>query len=144
MTGQETGHETEPGHLVTLRGRYESPPIHLDAGINYEIDLTIGTEQAYPNALDLLEAVLAVARLVDPEGTQATLAKALRDPRIEAACKVMHHAYESAAVGAGWATQKASRKPWADVPEPNKVTMRAAVSALLEHLDGPADGTHRS
>jgi hypothetical protein len=53
---------------------------------------------------------------------------------IEAACVVMHNAYEKAAVGAGWETQEASRKPWEDVPEANKATMRAAVGALLEWL----------
>lgn len=58
------------------------------------------------------------------------------DPRVERACEVMHDAYERAAVGAGWETQAASRKPWADVPEANKATMRAAVAALLAHLDG--------
>jgi hypothetical protein len=57
------------------------------------------------------------------------------DPRIvERACEVMHDAYERAAVGAGWETNVQSRKPWADVPEANKATMRAAVSALLDHL----------
>jgi hypothetical protein len=55
---------------------------------------------------------------------------------IERYCEVMHDAYERAAVGAGWETQTASRKPWADVPEPNKVTMRAAVAALLEAIRG--------
>lgn len=53
---------------------------------------------------------------------------------VEQVCEVMHDAYERAAVGAGWETQLASRKPWADVPEANKATMRAAVSALLEWL----------
>jgi hypothetical protein len=53
---------------------------------------------------------------------------------IERLCEVMHDAYEAAAVGAGWETQQASRKPWADVPEANKATMRAAVSALLAAL----------
>lgn len=57
-----------------------------------------------------------------------------RDTQIEQACEVMHDAYEKAAVGAGWETQQASRKPWDDVPEANKTTMRAAVSALLDHL----------
>lgn len=57
------------------------------------------------------------------------------DPDIEAACQVMHDAYERAAVGAGWETQTASRKPWADVPEANKATMRAAVAALVAYLD---------
>jgi hypothetical protein len=54
--------------------------------------------------------------------------------RLEWACELMHDAYEAAAAGAGWETNPASRKPWADVPEPNKVTMRAAVSALLDAL----------
>jgi len=57
------------------------------------------------------------------------------DERVEAACEVMHDAYEKAAVGAGWETNPASRKPWADVPEANKETMRAAVGALLEWID---------
>jgi hypothetical protein len=54
---------------------------------------------------------------------------------VERCCEVMHDAYERAAVGAGWETQQASRKPWADVPEANKATMRAAVVALLDHID---------
>lgn len=58
----------------------------------------------------------------------------MMDRRLEELCEVMHDAYEKAAVGAGWQTQPASRKPWADVPEANKVTMRAAVSALVDHL----------
>lgn len=59
----------------------------------------------------------------------------MSDDQLETACEVMHDAYERAAVGAGWETNPASRKPWADVPEPNKATMRAAVAALLGHLD---------
>jgi len=55
---------------------------------------------------------------------------------LDEACEVMHDAYEKAAVGAGWETNTASRKPWADVPEANKATMRAAVTALFQHLDG--------
>ena len=47
----------------------------------------------------------------------------------------MHDAYEAAAAEAGWQTQQASRVPWADVPEANKATMRAAVTALLGWLD---------
>jgi hypothetical protein len=53
---------------------------------------------------------------------------------IEQACEVMHDAYEAAAVTAGWETQHRSRKPWADVPEANKATMRVAVTALLEWM----------
>jgi hypothetical protein len=53
---------------------------------------------------------------------------------VERLCVVMHDAYEAAAVQAGWETQARSRKPWADVPEANKATMRAAVTALLDAL----------
>ena len=56
---------------------------------------------------------------------------------IEECCEVMHDAYEKAAIGEGWKTQIASRKPWADVPEANKATMRAAVEALLQHVLSP-------
>jgi hypothetical protein len=54
---------------------------------------------------------------------------------VDEACEVMHDAYEAAAVSNGWETQKRSRVPWADVPEANKQTMRAAVSALLDWLE---------
>lgn len=53
---------------------------------------------------------------------------------VEQACEVMHDAYERAATTTGWETNLASRKQWADVPEANKETMRAAVSALLDWL----------
>lgn len=53
---------------------------------------------------------------------------------IEGLCGVMHDAYEAAAAKAGWETQERSRKPWVDVPEANKVTMRAAVAAALDAL----------
>jgi len=43
----------------------------------------------------------------------------------------MHDAYEAAAERHGWSTQARSRKPWADVPEANKATMREAVAAVL-------------
>ncbi len=63
--------------------------------------------------------------------------RSAQSDEIEAACMVMHDAYEAAAVSAGWQTQARSRAPWADVPEANKVTMRAAVRALLDHLSRP-------
>lgn len=56
------------------------------------------------------------------------------DPLIEAACEVMHIAYEDAAAEEGWETQQASRKPWSEVPEANKATMRVAVKALVDFL----------
>lgn len=61
---------------------------------------------------------------------------------VEAACEVMHDAYEAAAVGAGWETNPRSRLPWALVPEANKTAMRAAVRALFNRpapAPAPAD-----
>lgn len=58
---------------------------------------------------------------------------------VEEACRVMHDAYEAAAAQEGWETQERSRKPWEDVPEANKATMRAAVTALLKYLDVEPD-----
>lgn len=55
--------------------------------------------------------------------------------RVEEACVVMHDAYEAAAISAGWKTNRESRKPWASVPDANKVTMRAAMRALYEWLE---------
>lgn len=54
------------------------------------------------------------------------------DALVEQACVVLHDAYERAAVEAGWETNPASRTTWSGVPEANKATMRAAISALLE------------
>lgn len=75
-----------------------------------------------------IEQALSVWNLVPlvPLGTSSEY--------VDDACVVMHDAYEAAAVGAGWETNPASRRPWADVPESNKVTMRAAVGALLARL----------
>lgn len=58
-----------------------------------------------------------------------------KDGLIEEACEVMHDAYEEAAKTTGWETNTKSRKPWKDVPETNKATMRAAVNAVLEWYD---------
>lgn len=55
---------------------------------------------------------------------------------IEGFCEVMHDAYEKAAAKAGWETNSESRVPWADVPDANKVTMRASVRALIDHING--------
>jgi hypothetical protein len=56
------------------------------------------------------------------------------DSTIETAVRAMHDAYETAATANGWETNPASRKPWADVPEANKATMRAALAAVLPSL----------
>lgn len=59
---------------------------------------------------------------------------------IEECCMIMHDAYEEAAIAAGWETQKASRTNWSGVPEANKITMRAAVKAVLTYLDKKENG----
>jgi hypothetical protein len=53
------------------------------------------------------------------------------EEEIERCCEAMHGAYETAAAAAGWATQERSRKPWAEVPEANKTTMRTAVPVAM-------------
>lgn len=63
------------------------------------------------------------------------------DDLIEAACEVMHVAYEAAAARQGWATQLVSRVPWDRVPPENRATMRAAVSTLLGWLADAANHT---
>lgn len=66
---------SEDEHMVTIPGRYSFPPIHLDTELNYEIRIVIGAAEAYPNALDLLDAVLKVALAVNPEGVAKTLSE---------------------------------------------------------------------
>jgi len=63
-------------HMATLPARYGGSLTHLDPSINYEITLTVGEEQVYPNALDLLEAVLGVAWEVNPTGVSEVLSAA--------------------------------------------------------------------
>jgi hypothetical protein len=69
---------------------------------------------------------------------------ASRDALIERLCERMHRAYEDAAVVEGWATQEASRKPWADVPAANQRTVRASVEAALALLEAEGWGDIRS
>ena len=57
------------------------------------------------------------------------------DDLTERLCEEMHDRYEAAAAGAGWETNPESRKPWADVPEANKVTMRAAIGPIADRID---------
>lgn len=59
-----------------------------------------------------------------------------REAQIEAACEVLHDAYEVAAREAGWETQERSRVRWAELPEANQQAMRAGVSSLFDHLFG--------
>jgi len=52
------------------------------------------------------------------------------DEAVEALCRLSHEAYERAAAESGWATNPASRTDWNDVPEANKIAMRASVVAV--------------
>ena len=58
----------------------------------------------------------------------------MSDDLTERLCEEMHDRYETAAIGAGWQTNPRSRVPWADVPEANKVTMRAAVAPIADEI----------
>ena len=53
---------------------------------------------------------------------------------IEQLCEEMHDRYEAAAIGAGWETNPESRLSWADIPEANKQTMRAAVGPIADRI----------
>lgn len=53
---------------------------------------------------------------------------------VERLAEASHDAYEAAAIEAGWETQQRSRKPWADVPEANKATVRVTIRAVLAAL----------
>ena len=56
------------------------------------------------------------------------------DLRIEGLCEIMHKAYEVEARRVGWSTQRVSRVTWANLPEPNRKAMRAAVRTLLNEI----------
>jgi hypothetical protein len=77
------------------------------------------------------------APLVNEEGDGKARNEVYKDAveEVEQACVLMHDAYEAAALTSGWETNKDSRKPWSEVPEANKNTMRAAVKALLVWVD---------
>jgi len=90
------------------------------AGVAHDALVARGPWRPEALAEDVADAVLAL------------LAERLGGDEVrEALCIVMHDAYEAEAVRNGWETQERSRKPWADVPEANKATMRAAVDAAL-------------
>ena len=61
---------------------------------------------------------------------QAQIAEVQPD-LLEEACIAAHNAYEEAAHEAGWVTNTQSRKPWVDVPEANKIAMRAGIAAAI-------------
>lgn len=55
---------------------------------------------------------------------------------VDSLAETQHDAYERAAMITGWETQQALRKPWSEVPDANKMTMRHSVAALLTVLVG--------
>ena len=59
----------------------------------------------------------------------------MSDETLERLCEEMHDRYEAAAAEANWQTNPLSRKPWADVPEANKITMRAAIGPIADEID---------
>lgn len=79
-----------------------------------------------------------------PADSPATVSTPEVEGLREAACEVMHDAYEAAAIQMGWQTQERSRNPWVDLPEANKATMRAAVDALLGWLAAHAPEADRA
>lgn len=56
---------------------------------------------------------------------------------VEAACRASHDAYEVAAAAAGWETNRRSRVSWDEVPDENKVAMRAGTAAALSVVPAP-------
>lgn len=106
-------------------------PEDLPAAIDYAT--------RHPAARWYVEAQAAAAGVAAPWTDSVVASASPDDVDVEAACEVMHDAYEAAAAGAGWETNPESRKPWAEVPEANKETMRAAVRALLEWFAADAD-----
>lgn len=77
-----------------------------------------------------LAAVLD-AHYAERERADRALVPTTRTEEVEALCVLFHNTYEIAANITGWETQERSRKPWADVPEANKATMRRTLAALL-------------
>jgi hypothetical protein len=63
--------------------------------------------------------------------TELGLARNATETLVETFCRIMHDAYEKAALTEGWETQRASRVRWEDVPPANQATMRAAVRGLM-------------
>jgi len=60
----------------------------------------------------------------------------MTDEDVERWCEAFHDSYEKAAVGAGWETQEKSRKPWSEVPEANKETMRTTIREVVPLILG--------
>jgi len=77
-----------------------------------------------------IESRAALVGQAIPQPTEARVA--FTEEEIERYCIILHDAYESAAIKNGWQTQQRSRKPWPDVPDENKKTMRDAITVLMK------------
>lgn len=121
---------------------YAGHPIQVNLSVLDADGSGYGTRLAGPKFSGARSELLRSTELDDRARRDIRLAlnrvdgRLITSERVDQACEVMHDAYEKAAVGAGWETNPESRKPWTDVPEANKATMRAAVRALLEWQEG--------
>ena len=68
-----SGHNPTTEHFATICGRYEGLPIHFDASVNYEAEMSIGEERVWVNAFDLMEVALALAWALDCDETTRLL-----------------------------------------------------------------------
>lgn len=50
---------------------------------------------------------------------------------VDEVARTFHEKYEEFAAKCGWETQGASRVPWEDLPEENRLTMELATTAVL-------------
>ena len=72
----------QPDGNARLDGRYDGPALMFESSMNNELLVTLedfdtGHTWGYFNALDVLEAVIDRARVADPEGSKAVIAKEL-------------------------------------------------------------------
>lgn len=92
-------------------------------------------EQAIRDAMTVGMGVVRIA----PEDFFKTAETRPDAAILEAACIAAHNAYEAAAHEAGWITNTQSRKPWVEVPEANKIAMRAGIGAAIALIDNPGE-----
>ena len=63
----------------------------------------------------------------DSDGSQQPLG----GEEVERIARAFHESYEEFAIGFGWKTQEASKRPWEEIPEANRQVMLATVEDLL-------------
>lgn len=126
-----TWHSTLEAAKAAAQADYESrilsalePAVQPDAA-----------EQAIRDAMTVGMGVVRIA----PEDFFKTAETRPDAAILEAACIAAHNAYEAAAHEAGWITNTQSRKPWVEVPEANKIAMRAGIGAAIALIDNPGE-----